>query len=183
MIICEEKKFIFIRNPKTASRSTSQFFLSNFRCLETNKYHAIKIPQEYKNFIIYITIRNPYSRAVSAWRHIVDYRKKHQNNENLEFLRYLNNKNFTTTDSDCDFNFFYQADLIKEFKKYSYRILYFENLSNCLNTHFKIFFNLRKIGESNFNWRDCYKNNNDNYFAENCLKKDIKEFKFYGKIY
>jgi len=65
MIICEDKKFVFIRNPRVASRSIGINLIKNFNCHEIYPVHRVSIPDQYKNFNIYMFIRNPIERALS----------------------------------------------------------------------------------------------------------------------
>lgn len=67
MIVCEEKQWVFIRNPRTASRSIAKFLFSNFRCTETLPVHRVSIPPQYLEFDAYTVIRNPIERAISFW--------------------------------------------------------------------------------------------------------------------
>jgi hypothetical protein len=178
MIICESEKWIFIRNPKTASRSITDFLINNFNCFEYGKYHSVDIPKCYSNFKIYLTIRNPLSRAVSAWNHILDDSNKgYDNRKNINFSQYLKEKNLKANKTGDGFNFFYQSDLIKKIDNSNVNLIYYEKLNSHLNYYFKKCI-LRKIGVNNFEWKSLYSNN----LLVNYLNKDLEVFKFYGKI-
>jgi hypothetical protein len=182
MIICEEKKFIFIRNPKTASRSTSEFLLNNFECFEFDEYHAINIPKKYEKFTIYLTIRSPFSRAVSAWKHVVSDGEKGLNkHDKLKFEQYLEKKRFCTKKDG--FNFFYQSDLVNQFDKNLIKIIYFEKIE----TQIQGYFNKSNLGFKGYSggldWKECYKNKNTEKMALNILEKDINMFRHYKKVF
>lgn len=91
MIINHEKKWIYIGPPKTGSTAIS-FLLTDgkynpnkydFKLKNNNNFFGInedgqhtpwppnKINDKYKDYFIFISVRNPFSRIVSLWRHWV----------------------------------------------------------------------------------------------------------------
>jgi hypothetical protein len=69
MLVCDEHKFVFLRNPKTASRSVTKALAEKFDCRTVGIYHDWKIPEELTGHFIFTVVRNPYVRAVSGWKH------------------------------------------------------------------------------------------------------------------
>ena len=69
MLVCDEHKFIFLRNPKTASRSVTRALSENFNVRQVGVYHDWKIPKELVGYFVFVVVRNPYTRAVSGWKH------------------------------------------------------------------------------------------------------------------
>lgn len=70
MLVCKSHKFVFVRNPKTASRSLTQVLKDNFDVIEFSTYHDWRVPDEYADYFVFMFVRNPYSRTVSAWQHV-----------------------------------------------------------------------------------------------------------------
>lgn len=69
MLVCDEHKFIFLRNPKTASRSITRALAEKFDCRTVGIYHDWQIPEELTGHFVFTVVRNPYVRAVSGWMH------------------------------------------------------------------------------------------------------------------
>jgi hypothetical protein len=69
MLICNDLKFVFIRNPKTASTSISKLISVNFDVVEHGEYHNNEIPKGLEGFYVFAFVRNPYTRMVSIWNH------------------------------------------------------------------------------------------------------------------
>jgi len=67
MIVCEKMRWVFVRNPRTASRSVSALLLSKFECKELLPIHRVSVPEEYGDFVRQIVLRNPIERAASIW--------------------------------------------------------------------------------------------------------------------
>jgi hypothetical protein len=68
MLICDEYKWIFLRNPKTASRSVSYALENIFVTRRYPPFHNWIIPKELKEYFVFTTVRNPYARAISSWQ-------------------------------------------------------------------------------------------------------------------
>lgn len=66
MLICHSKKFVFLAVPKTGTRSIYHLLKNKFNCSQ-KRDHTINIPSRCKNYYKFMTVRNPYSRLVSAW--------------------------------------------------------------------------------------------------------------------
>ena len=69
MLVCDEHKFVFLRNPKTASRSVSEALSKEFNVRQVGIYHDWQIPEEFVGHFVFTVVRNPYVRAVSGWMH------------------------------------------------------------------------------------------------------------------
>lgn len=169
MLICQDKKWIFIRNPRTASKSTTHFLKENFICKEVGNYHSINIPKEYNNFNVFIGIRDPISRAISTWKNIVTEQEEFKN---LSFNKFISLKTNIPKDGDGD-NFFYQLEIINKIKikNENLNFLFFENLQKNI----KEFFETNKI----FNYSSPKKHFiNLKQNQKKILKKDIDYFKY-----
>jgi hypothetical protein len=181
MIVCEDKKFVFIKNPKTASRSLSSFFINNFKCFNLGLDHSINIPSQYKDFTIYLTIRNPLSRAVSAWKHVVkDWKIKNLGDGDLSLKQYLKYRMFSTGDG---FNFFYQSHLLNQFNRNIVKIIYFEKVQTQVQMYFgksNLSFEGRSEG---LDWNYYYRHKKIQQIAFDSLEKDINMFKCYKKFF
>lgn len=82
MIISHEKKFVFIHVPKTGGTSISSWLLKHPFCFEDGNKHATAKEarsyfetngwpwHEYKKFLV---VRNPWSRAYSYYKFIMQY--------------------------------------------------------------------------------------------------------------
>jgi hypothetical protein len=66
MIICEKLGFVFVRNPKTATRSITRAFKS-LPILEFGHYHEAIVPEQYQKLKVYCVVRHPFERIVSAY--------------------------------------------------------------------------------------------------------------------
>lgn len=139
MIINYEKKWIYIGPPKTGSTAIS-FLLTDgkynpnkeiFTLKNNNNFFGIsdggqhtpwppnKINDEYKDYFVFISVRNPFSRIVSLWRHWNSGKNLQETNikKNIgldEFLimiieNKIDNGNgfFTKTITDWVFNYNY----------------------------------------------------------------------------
>jgi len=99
MIICDEKKFIFIHIPKNAGTTMSKILLENYKCNMLSKvdyttgidkmhlydevidkYISKEVVNTYKTFCI---IRNPYEKIYSAWQYL---RKRYKYNNINDFV-------------------------------------------------------------------------------------------------
>jgi hypothetical protein len=69
MLVCDEHKFVFLRNPKTASRSLTRALSEIFNVRQVGLYHNWEIPEDLAGYFVFIVVRNPYVRAVSGWQH------------------------------------------------------------------------------------------------------------------
>lgn len=76
MIIDHTKKFIFIRNPKTASTTLSAYF-DQYEHPLPDVYHApisdiLKWHPETEGYFKFMFVRNPYDRFISSWFNFTD---------------------------------------------------------------------------------------------------------------
>ncbi len=74
MIVSFLRHFVYLGPPKTASTSLHQW-LSQPRLCDTRwnpargDQHSAEVPIEAAGFFTFASVRNPYSRVVSLWRH------------------------------------------------------------------------------------------------------------------
>jgi hypothetical protein len=66
MIICRDIKVIYIAPPKTGTRSVYNILKTNYGGVILTD-HLRKVPEEYKDYYTFTTIRNPYDRACSSY--------------------------------------------------------------------------------------------------------------------
>jgi hypothetical protein len=179
MLVCEKEKWIFVRNPKTASRSLNDFLKNKYECTEYALYHSVDIPEIYKDYKIYYVVRNPFTRAVSAWKHVILDRKIAKNNTPFTFKDFLNRKKFTPKDGDCDF--FLQSTAYNRIKNYNVILLRYENLKKDVYNFFGKG-DLPFIGKTQGDkWIDTYDEETYN-LAIDSLNEDFKEFNYSKKI-
>lgn len=179
MIICKEEKWIFIRNPKTASKSITKYLIENFNCFEINKYHSTSVPSDCKEFTTFICVRNPLSRAVSAWLHV-------SQNVELSLEQFIVNQSMVglPIDSDtCRENLFFQSDIIEKINCKNIKLLYFEKIEKNIIKNFKKNIKLEKIGynPNSKNWTEYYEKMKIDYYK--IFQKDFNKLKIYSKIY
>lgn len=70
MIVSEKHKFVFMCIPKTGTMAMEQIlkpYGGVYRNGEPWARHPNRLPTKYKDYFIFATARNPYSRAVSLW--------------------------------------------------------------------------------------------------------------------
>ena len=67
MMYSEKYKYVYISPSKTGSNSI-QYFLKNYYdgCLYGN-IHGDEIPDKFKDYFIFVSVRNIHERAVSLW--------------------------------------------------------------------------------------------------------------------
>ncbi|HUY92487.1 MAG TPA: sulfotransferase family 2 domain-containing protein [Pirellulales bacterium] len=74
MIVSFLRRFVYFGPPKTASTSLHEWLSQPLLCdqpwrPESGDQHDARPPAEASEFFAFASIRNPYSRAVSLWRH------------------------------------------------------------------------------------------------------------------
>lgn len=67
MIIGHKHKYVYLATPKTATRSMAGWLISRFGGVVHNSDHYQYVPPGCKDYYLFTTVRNPYSRAVSFW--------------------------------------------------------------------------------------------------------------------
>jgi hypothetical protein len=73
VIICHDPKFVYYAPPKTGSKSLGRIFEKKGWIADQGGKHDITPPPDARGYFYLITVRNPFSRYVSFWRH---YQKK-----------------------------------------------------------------------------------------------------------
>lgn len=162
MIICEEKKFVFIRNPKTATRSITEILQSLFSVYCDPYHHAWNIPDDYADYFTFLFTRNPFSRTVSAWLHVCDdYRT--MNRPTLTLAEFLEGGMFCVRNNRAELdNYFLQSHLLdwirRDTKVEDIHVCRYERLEQdfhrlpfIVGRH-----TLPKIGKSNNGWQKFY---------------------------
>lgn len=174
MIVCHNPKFVFIRNPKTASRSIVESLKSQFQIWECSEHHEWRIPEPYAGFYAFLFVRNPFSRCVSAWNHVCKDRIVHNNHEPLSFKRFLEIGVFKT--ASLDLNFFKQTEMVSQIRG-KIKILKYESLHKEINS--LPFMNKKvevpHIGKSEGDWITVYDRTTERMVAE-LLAEDFENF-------
>ena len=67
MMILKEHRHVFIAVPRTASRSTYTWLARYYGGATVGSYHQWRVPDHYKDFTIFIGVRNPYERCFSFY--------------------------------------------------------------------------------------------------------------------
>ena len=163
MIISHDEKFVFVRNPKTATRSITDLLKNNVRVFECSDHHYWIIPEHCKNYFIFVFVRNPFTRCVSAYKHIMTDMKKKGHNI-FDFEEFISRKHIGVgTNTMPVKNVFLQTTFINMVKKDSniqnIKICKYENLSAEIKSmKFLKNINIPKIGESEDrdSWMNLY---------------------------
>lgn len=71
MIICHTHKFIYFAPEKTGSTSIRKVLSQNFAIEIKGGVHDIFLPSQYSDYFTFCTVRNPYTRALSAYNHMM----------------------------------------------------------------------------------------------------------------
>lgn len=66
MFVCPKYKALFVAIPKTGTRSVYDILLGKYEGY-VHKEHEQIIPEQYKEYFSFITVRNPYDRACSEY--------------------------------------------------------------------------------------------------------------------
>ena len=70
MVINRAKKWVYLGPPKTASTSLHQLLTAPpFAGERMSSQHEMVVPADCRDFFIFASVRNPYDRAASLWRH------------------------------------------------------------------------------------------------------------------
>lgn len=70
MVINRAKRWVYLGSPKTASTSLHQLLSAPpFGGERTQSQHEMIVPEDCHDFFIFASVRNPYDRAASLWRH------------------------------------------------------------------------------------------------------------------
>ena len=174
MLVCDEHKFVFLRNPKTASRSISQTLKQNFNVCEIGPYHSQNIPKKYLNYYIFFAVRNPYTRMISAWQHICNVRNLSPEKFTFDKAFEINSimtRHFTERKELVD-SWWSQSYVIDKLKA---NVIFYENLENDFNN---LYFVNKKItlpclGKQNYGDWNKYYSLEEEIKIRRCFKKDF----------
>lgn len=178
MLVCDEHKWIFLRNPKTATRSVTVALKNNFFTRKVGNYHSWEIPKKLSEYFIFSTVRNPYERAISGWQHWVG------NGKNLTFEEFfdaqkdwadLKMSGFMMKKSEGRY-WKIQSNTLNKIKG-EVHILRYENLEEDLNSlPFIDNIVLPRIGVQNYgDWKSHYTPDLEAKVYE-LLQKDFERF-------
>jgi len=69
MVINQKERWVFISPPKTASTTLTEVLTTQCGGVAREGRHAVRLPAECSDFLIFASVRNPYHRAQSLFRH------------------------------------------------------------------------------------------------------------------
>lgn len=73
MLVSEKNKFIFVSTPKTGTHSVFKLLPEIFDTSRVEgAYHETNIPEKYKEYYVFTTVRNPFERMVSIWNALIN---------------------------------------------------------------------------------------------------------------
>ena len=78
MLYNNELKAIYLAPPKTGTRSMNLVLHNQYKFKQYKAPHFDKIPNQFKDYYSFITVRNPYDRIVSTWWFFFKNEKKFQ---------------------------------------------------------------------------------------------------------
>ena len=203
MIVNYEKKWIYIGPPKTGS-TTISFLLTdgnynpnkdsftleykkNFFGISENGQHTPwppnKLDDKYVNYFVFISVRNPFSRIVSLWKHFCygkNFNEEKKTNISLyEFIvlileNKLNNNDgffkYTITEWVYNYNaYIKQENLENDLKK-----LNFHNHDFIMPT-------INKNKKNNIYWKNFHDKNTIDLTIK-WAKKDFENFNYAERI-
>lgn len=77
MFVCEEAQFVYFGNPKAASSKIIEVLRKYFRLeghanwtenyFPSTPHHSMILPEKYKNYFKFTSVRNPYTRELSKF--------------------------------------------------------------------------------------------------------------------
>ena len=67
MHISHKHKFVYVGIPRTGSRSMFQWLSDNYESENLGGHHDCDVPEEFQDYLIFTTVRNPYERLISGW--------------------------------------------------------------------------------------------------------------------
>ena len=67
MHISHKHKFIYIGIPRTGSKSMFQWLKDNYASENLAGHHDWQVPPEFRHYLVFTIVRNPYERATSGW--------------------------------------------------------------------------------------------------------------------
>lgn len=134
MLISHEYQFVFIRNPKTGTKSISKL-LSSYGTYEHGHYHEWKVPKEFSKYCIFTVVRHPVTRLISAYKNRIHawhtlgktYQEKAKKSPSLFVGEPLNFFDYCRENKSCYWENQYRT--IAE-NNVEIKILKFENLVN-----------------------------------------------------
>lgn len=194
MLICKSHRFVFIRNPKTASRSLTEIFENNFDVIENSTYHSWYVPEEYSDYFVFMFVRNPYSRTVSAWQHVCRDTKKVGGKHIPTFAEFVDFKgmNLKLEKEPAEHhvkkrrrNFFFQAWMmdwvLNETKVNRLNIFKYENLEEDFHRlpFIKKRYDIPRVGVMVDDWMQFYTSQKIKKMVYDNLKIDFERFGYY----
>lgn len=211
MYISNQHQFVYLGVPKTASRSVSQWLRKNFGAVRNGTHHSMYfIPsslhkwEDVSTYLTFATIRNPYTRILSAWfsgaESLAGEFKNKTHRDLIDiFCRDVEKIDFGNLDEDGNIeldngslrtkigfprsqtHYLNKAkDVFSEIK-----MIKQENLvAEIAELPFvDLFFPMENIGKSSYgDWKDFYQDQNIRDTVWECYKRDFKLLNYSRKI-
>jgi hypothetical protein len=73
MIISKKHKFVFISTPKTGTHTMYKILPDEYEGVQKEgPYHQTEVSEEFSDYFIFTTVRNPFERMVSIWHALIE---------------------------------------------------------------------------------------------------------------
>ena len=90
MRIIHKAKLVYVNPPRTGTNITGRSLENHFKTIEipdkSRSGHATIWKPEWNSYYVFITVRHPFTRAISLWRRGVEF-LKYRDKETLKILR------------------------------------------------------------------------------------------------
>src|SRR6266480_4616185 len=60
-------RYVYISIPRTGSKSMSQWLVEHFQGEWHGDHHEWRVPAQYRDFLVFTIVRNPYEIQASGW--------------------------------------------------------------------------------------------------------------------
>lgn len=67
MHVSRALKYVYIGIPRTGSKSMFQWLKDNYQSENVGGHHDWDVPEEFRDYLVFTIVRNPYERATSGW--------------------------------------------------------------------------------------------------------------------
>lgn len=67
MMVMKKYRHVYVAIPRTATHSVYAWLRKNYEGRQIGFYHGWRVPETYRDFTVFITVRNPYERVFSYW--------------------------------------------------------------------------------------------------------------------
>jgi len=71
MILCHQHRFVYVSTPKAGTHTMFRYLSERYGGHRIGAYHRRHVPLGHLDYFVFAVVRSPYSRAVSAWYHLL----------------------------------------------------------------------------------------------------------------